>query len=96
MRKQMTFPLVAILGGIMAFIFRTIQNDTGFDVLTGLPIRGHWTARALTICLLLFAIVLAILAYRLPRKADAGVSFPVDFEFPPAEVKRGDIELMKL
>lgn len=56
---------------------RLLQNTTGFEEGTGLPIPGNLPATALVILLVLLAAVLILLVRRLPQKA--APAFPADF-----------------
>ena len=47
MKKQWMLPLTAVLGGAAAFVLRLIQQHTGFEAETGLPIPGNPAGTAL-------------------------------------------------
>lgn len=76
MKKYISYPLLAILGGAAAFALRLMQNQTGFESSTGLPIAGNRFAAALPLLLVLFAVLFLVMAYRLPgEKADCALPF---------------------
>jgi hypothetical protein len=75
MKKAFLFPAAALIGGIVAFILRFLQNRTGFDAL-GLPVPGNIPGMALIIVLILMAAVLLVLSRKLPV---SGGSFPQAF-----------------
>ena len=68
MKKQFLFPLVVILGSIPAFALRLLQNRTGFEAVTGLPIPGNFAGLALPLLLAALAAVLFLLARRFPNE----------------------------
>jgi len=77
MKKQSLLSLVCLAGGIAAFLLRLLQNKTGFEGSTGLPVSGNLFALLLPPVLLVFAVALAVLA-REPKSAVKPV-FPEDF-----------------
>ena len=52
MSKQYALPLAAVLGGAAAFVLRLLQNQTGFEPETGLPIPGNLAGMSLVVLLL--------------------------------------------
>ena len=68
MKKYAFWPLLTLLGGIAAFGLRLMQNRTGFEAETGLPVSGNPFALALPILL----VVLALLFFLLSRNLPAG------------------------
>lgn len=77
MKKPLLLPFIALVGGAAAAVLRLLQNTTGFEEGTGLPIPGNLPATALVILLVLLAVVLILLVRRLPEKA--APAFPADF-----------------
>ncbi len=77
MKKPLLLPFIALVGGAAAAVLRLLQNTTGFEEGTGLPIPGNLPATALVILLVLLAAVLILLVRRLPQKA--APAFPADF-----------------
>lgn len=78
MKKQLFLPLAATAGGAAALVLRLLQNQTGFEAATGLPVPGNVPGLALAALLAALAVILLILACRLPlKKADP--AFPDDF-----------------
>lgn len=73
MKQQWLIPLCALFGGFTAFVLRLIQNRTGFS--SGLPIPGAPAALALTV----FLVVLAVLLLLLSRTLSGPETLP-----PPA------------
>ena len=66
MKKETLFPLAATAGGIVAFLLRFLQNRTGFEATTGLPIPGNIPGILLVLFLILMAAGLFILSRKLP------------------------------
>ena len=79
MKKQLLVPLAAAAGGAAALVLRLLQNKTGFDPATGLPIPGNAPGTALAVFLVLLAAVLVLLARLLPAESEDGPFFPEDF-----------------
>ena len=79
MKKNLTLPALAVFGGAAAFLLRLLQNRTGFEPDTGLPIPGNLPGLALVILLVLLAAVICVLVGKLPREQDPGPAFPADF-----------------
>ena len=79
MKKEWFLPLTAILGGIVAFVLRLLQNRTGFEPSTGLPIPGNPAGLALIALLLALAAVLLWMVCRIPKESDPGPVFPDSF-----------------
>ena len=79
MKKHVVLPSVIALGGIGGFLLRLMQNRTGFDSATGLPIPGNLAGIALIVFLAVVAGLLAMLAFRLPERSESPAEFPGDF-----------------
>ena len=67
MKKETLFPLAATAGGIVAFLLRFLQNRTGFEAATGLPVPGNIPGIALVLFLLLMAVGLFVLCRSIPE-----------------------------
>ena len=79
MKKQLLLPLAAAAGGAVALVLRLLQNKTGFEPATGLPIPGNAPGVALAVFLAVLAAVLYLLARLLPAETEEGPFFPEDF-----------------
>lgn len=79
MDKRYALPLTAILGGGAAFVLRMLQNRTGFEPDTGLPIPGNAAGTALVLLLAALAAAFFWLVRRLPQEEPGAVSFPDGF-----------------
>ena len=79
MKKQMLLPLLAAVGGAAAFVLRLLQNRTGFEAATGLPVPGNVPGLLLVVWLVVLAALFLLLVRRLPREADPGPAFPAEF-----------------
>lgn len=66
MKKYIVFPALSLLFGAGGIVLRTLQNQTGFEPDTGLPIPGNPYALALPILLALTALVFLLLGRMLP------------------------------
>ena len=53
MKKHLALPALAVLGGAAAFLLRLLQNRTGFEAETGLPVPGNVPGLALIALLVL-------------------------------------------
>lgn len=80
MKKTLALPLVAVAGGAAAFLLRLLQNQTGFEAETGLPIPGNLPGIALLILLAVVSGVLVFLVRQLPQESDPGPAFPAAFQ----------------
>lgn len=89
MKKQWMLPLAAVLGGAAAFVLRLVQNLTGFESTTGLPIPGNAAGTALAVLLAALAVLLLLLVRQLPKETEQGPAFPADFS-------TGDTKLLTL
>lgn len=79
MKKQYALPLTAALGGAAAWVLRLLQNHTGYEADTGLPIPGNFAALALAVLLVGLAAALALTARFLPAEEEPGPVLPRDF-----------------
>ena len=79
MNQRFALPLAAALGGASACVLRLLQNHTGYEAATGLPIPGDPAALALAALLAGLAAVLAVTARLLPAEEDPGPVLPRDF-----------------
>lgn len=79
MDKRYALPLTAALGGAAACVLRLLQNHTGYEADTGLPIPGNFAALALAVLLIGLAAALALTARLLPAEEDPGPILPRDF-----------------
>ena len=79
MKRQTLLPLLALVGGIGAFVLRLLQNRTGFEAATGLPVPGNVPGLALAALLAILALLFLLLVRRLPREAGPGPAFPSEF-----------------
>ena len=76
MKKSLFLPVYAVIGDIIAFILRLLQNRSGFDAATGLPIRGNLFHVLLPLYLLLFAASLLVIVLRQSKR---DLRFPRNF-----------------
>lgn len=79
MKKQLLLPLASAAGGAAALVLRLLQNKTGFEAATGLPVPGNAPGTALTALLAVLAAALYLLARLLPAETEDGPFFPEDF-----------------
>lgn len=76
MKKKLLFPALAFVGGGIAYMLRLMQDLTGFEAATGLPVTGNLWAILLPIFLALVLTAALLLSLRVPTcKWD-----PTDFE----------------
>lgn len=79
MDKRYALPLTAALGAAAAWVLRLLQNHTGFEADTGLPVPGDPATLALAALLALLGIALLLTARLLPAEEDPGPVLPRDF-----------------
>lgn len=79
MNQRYALPLTAALGGAAACVLRLLQNHTGYEAATGLPVPGNPAALALAALLAGLAVLLAATARLLPAEEDPGPVLPRDF-----------------
>lgn len=78
--KRFSLPLAALLGGAAAFVLRLLQDKTGFEADTGLPVRGNLAGLALIVLLVGLTVVFWFLGRRLPAEdPESPPEFPLDF-----------------
>lgn len=68
MKKHLLFPLLSAVGGICGAVLRFLQNRSGFEPDTGLPIPGNPYALLLPGMLFLLAALTLLLCLRLPKE----------------------------
>lgn len=76
-KNELTIPLISAAGGLAALGLRVWQNRTGFEEATGLPVPGAPAGRLLLILLALLAVLVCLLALRLPEEETPAL--PEDF-----------------
>lgn len=69
-------PALAAMGGAAAFLLRLIQDRTGFETGTGLPIPGAPAAIALVVLLAVLCAAIGVLSLRLPKGDGSDPAFP--------------------
>ena len=79
MNRRYALPLTAALGGAAACVLRLLQNRTGFEADTGLPVPGNPAGLTLTALLAGLGILLCLLTRTLPQEEEPGPAFPEDF-----------------
>lgn len=77
--KKHALPFAALAGGLIALALRALQNKTGFEPETGLPIPGTPAAVALVLVLIALALIFLLLIRGLPKEEDPGPAFPEAF-----------------
>jgi len=79
MNRRYALPLTAALGGAAAWALRLLQNRTGYEADTGLPIPGDPVGLALAVLLAGLGIAFILMARLLPAEEDPGPVLPRDF-----------------
>lgn len=79
MNKQYALPLTAVLGGAAACVLRLLQNHTGFEPDTGLPVPGDLAGIVLAVLLAGLGIALAAASRLYPEEEDPGPALPRHF-----------------
>lgn len=77
MKNHQAIPLLTMIGGAGCFLLRFLQNRSGFEPDTGLPIPGAPLAILLPAALILLAAVVLLLGRRLPNEREDS---PLDFQ----------------
>lgn len=75
MKKHVGLSVFSVIAGIAAFALRFLQNKSGFEPNTGLPIPGNLFGIALVGLLVISALIFLCLS----RSLHTAVSFPGDF-----------------
>lgn len=85
LNRSMLLPGLALAGGAAAFVLRLLQNRTGFEADTGLPVPGNPWAIALIAVLVLLAAAVWYLSRWVPDELSAPPSsFETAFASPAA------------
>lgn len=79
MKRYPILPTAALVCGVVAFALRLVQNRTGFEAATGLPVPGNSSALFLVVWLVLSAALLTLLVRKLPKDTGDGPAFPDAF-----------------
>lgn len=82
MKKEFLLPAAAVGGGAAVLVLRLLQNRTGFEPDTGLPIAGNPLHIAIPVLLAVLAVVLVLLCRRLPSETEEPPAFPQAFSTP--------------
>lgn len=78
MKKHALFPFAVTLGSVIAFVLRFLQNQTGFEEVTGLPIAGNVPGLVLAGWLIMMAGFFFVLARKHFSDEPSG-TFPAAF-----------------
>jgi len=70
MKKYFYLPAVPLAGGAVAFFLRLLQNRTGYEPDTGLPVPGSPFSLLVPLALILLAAALIAAASKLPEDGD--------------------------
>lgn len=85
MNRSMLLPGLALVGGAAAFVLRALQNRTGFEAATGLPISGNLWGMALMAVLVVLAVGGWMVSRQVPDEQSAPpASFQAVFASPAA------------
>lgn len=79
MKNHIILPVLSIAGGVIAFILRFAQNQTGFSPDSFLPIPGNLPARLLLLVLAGFVLGLFFLTRKYPPQSTDPLSFRETF-----------------
>lgn len=67
MKQRLKLPVLSVAAGLAGFALRLLQNRTGFEADTGLPIPGNLPAVLLPVLLAVAAVILFLLACSQPK-----------------------------
>ena len=85
MNRSMLLPGLALVGGAAAFVLRALQNRTGFETATGLPISGNLWGMSLMAVLVVLAVGGWVVSRQVPDEQSAPpASFQAVFASPAA------------
>ena len=73
MNRTSLFPALAFGGGALAYILRLMQNRTGFEFPSGLPVAGNLWAILLPVVLAVILAASLVLNFQLAIRASAFV-----------------------
>ena len=79
MKRKFLFPALAFAGGGFTYILRLMQNLTGFEADTGLPVAGNLWSMLLPAALALVLAAALLLAHRAPVCKWAPSGFEASF-----------------
>ena len=82
MKTKYFFPVLAFGGGAAAFVLRLLQNRTGFEAATGLPVPGNLWGILLAALLAVTAVFNLLLTRKLPAGKGDAPSFESAFSSP--------------
>ncbi len=78
MKKYRYLPAFPLIGGAVAFLLRLLQNRTGYEPDTGLPIPGSPFSLLVPLALILLAAALIAAARKLPEDEEAASQLFID------------------
>lgn len=70
MKKHLSVPILSVALGLAGFVLRLLQDRTGFEPETGLPISGSLPAILLPLLLAASAMVLLLLTRAMPKEPE--------------------------
>lgn len=83
--RSILLPALALLGGGAALLLRVLQNRTGYEAATGLPVPGNLWATALLVLLVVLAVGIWVLSRLVAdEQAAPPASFQAAFASPAA------------
>ena len=85
LNRSMLLPGLALVGGAAALLLRLLQNRTGYEAATGLPVPGNPWGIALMVLLVVLAAAVWLLSRQIPDELSAPpASFEAAFASPAA------------